>query len=106
MMYPMAWANDIFPVMVDDMGFVLNGYAGITMVPPAPPPQGGVGIVSLGSSNGRSAMTQVDMMTCMCDRAIMDNDDVRKRGTQEDPSCKRSIDCRHCRMIKNRELAA
>ncbi|XBI20347.1 hypothetical protein VPH35_061659 [Triticum aestivum] len=98
MMYPMAPTNAMFPVMGNDMGFVPNGYAGMDVVTPAPPPLGGVGIMSPGSSDGRSAMTQADMMNCMGDRAMMENCDA-----PEDQSCKRSIERRHCRMIKNRE---
>ena len=71
MMYPMAPANGMFQVMGDGMGFVPNGYAGMAVVPPPPPPQGGMGIVSPGSSDGRSAMTQADMMNCMGVRAMM-----------------------------------
>ncbi|VAH82041.1 hypothetical protein VPH35_054055 [Triticum aestivum] len=41
MMYPMVPTNNMFPVMGDDMGFVPNGYAGMTMVPPPPPSHGG-----------------------------------------------------------------
>lgn len=106
MMYPMAQANGMFPVMGDGMGFVPNGYAGMAVVPPPPPPQGGVGIVSPGSSDGRSAMTQADMMNCMGDGAMMENGGARKRGAPEDQSCERSIERRHRRMIKNRESAA
>uniref|UniRef100_A0A453FZ70 BZIP domain-containing protein n=1 Tax=Aegilops tauschii subsp. strangulata TaxID=200361 RepID=A0A453FZ70_AEGTS len=106
MMYPMAPANGMFQVMGDGMGFVPNGYAGMAVVPPPPPPQGGMGIVSPGSSDGRSAMTQADMMNCMGDGAMMENGGARKRGAPEDQSCERSIERRHRRMIKNRESAA
>ncbi|KAF7031699.1 hypothetical protein CFC21_042986 [Triticum aestivum] len=106
MMYPMAPANGMFPVMGDGMGFIPNGYAGMVVVPPPPPPQGGVGIVSPGSSDGRSAMTQADMMNCMGDGARMESGGTRKRGAPEDQSCERSIERRHRRMIKNRESAA
>nr|QPP11499.1 ABSCISIC ACID-INSENSITIVE 5 [Elymus sibiricus] len=106
MMYSMAPANGMFPVMGDGMGFVPNGYAGMAVVPPPPPSQGGVGIVSPGSSDGRSAMTQADMMNCMGDGAMMENGGARKRGAPEDQSCERSIERRHRRMIKNRESAA
>nr|APG57184.1 ABI5 [Triticum aestivum] len=106
MMYPMAPANGMFPVMGDGMGFIPNGYAGIVVVRPPPPPQGGVGIVSPGSSDGRSAMTQADMMNCMGDGAMMESGGTRKRGASEDPSCERSIERRHRRMIKNGESAA
>ncbi|XP_037418094.1 bZIP transcription factor ABI5 homolog [Triticum dicoccoides] len=106
MMYPMAPANGIFQVMGDDMGFVPNGYAGMAVVPPPPPPQGGVGIVSPGSSDGRSAMTQADMMNCMGDVVMMENGGARKRGAPKDQSRERSIERRHRRMIKNRESAA
>ncbi|EMS49435.1 Protein ABSCISIC ACID-INSENSITIVE 5 [Triticum urartu] len=107
MMYPIAPANGMFPVMGDGMGFIPNGYAGMVVVPPPPPPQGGVvGIVSPGSSDGRSAMTQADMMNCMGEGAMMENGGTRKRGASEDQSCERSIERRHRRMIKNRESAA
>ncbi|KAM3333905.1 hypothetical protein ACQJBY_028771 [Aegilops geniculata] len=105
MMYPMAPANDMFHVMGDGMGFVPNGYAGIIVVPPPPPPQGGLGIVSPGSSDRRSTMTQVDMMNCMGDGAMMENGGARKRGAPEDQSCERSIERCHHHMIKNRESA-
>nr|BAK03778.1 predicted protein [Hordeum vulgare subsp. vulgare]BAK04963.1 predicted protein [Hordeum vulgare subsp. vulgare] len=106
MMYQMAPANGMFPVMGDGMGFVPNGYAGMAVVPPPPPSQGGVGIVSPGSSDGRSAMTQADMVNCMADGAMMENGGARKRGAPGDQSCERSIERRHRRMIKNRESAA
>nr|APG57188.1 ABI5 [Triticum aestivum] len=104
-MYPMAPANGMFHVMGNGMGFVPNGYAGIVVVPPPPPPQGGLGIVSPGSSGGRSAMTQVDMMNSMGDGAMMENGSARKRAAPEDQSCERSIERCHHRMIKNRESA-
>nr|QIL88018.1 ABI5-D62 [Triticum aestivum] len=104
-MYPMAPANGMFHVMGNGMGFVPNGYAGIVVVPPPPPPQGGLGIVSPGSSDGRSAMTQVDMMNSMGDGAMMENGSARKRAAPEDQSCERSIERCHHRMIKNRESA-
>ncbi|XP_040260395.1 bZIP transcription factor ABI5 homolog [Aegilops tauschii subsp. strangulata] len=106
MMYPMAPANDTFLVMGDDMGFIPNGYAGMVVVPPPPPPQGAVGIMSPGSSDGRSAMTQVDMMNCMGDGAMMENGGARKRGAPEDQSCESSNEHHHRRMIKNHESAA
>ncbi|KAF7024702.1 hypothetical protein CFC21_037011 [Triticum aestivum] len=101
-----APANGMFQVMGDGMVFIPNGYAGMVVVPPPPPPQGGVGIVSPGSSDGRSTMTEVDMMNCMGDRAMMENGGARKRGVSEDQSYERSIECRHHRMIKNHESAA
>ena len=51
-------------------------------------------------------MTEVDMMNCMGDRAMMENGGARKRGVSEDQSYERSIECRHHRMIKNHESAA
>ncbi|XP_037416794.1 bZIP transcription factor ABI5 homolog [Triticum dicoccoides] len=105
MMYPMALANIMFQVMGDDMGFVPNGYVVIFVVPPSPPRQGSVGIVSHGLSDGRSAMTKADMMNYMGDRAMMENGGARKHGAPDDQSCKRSIERCHRRMIKNRESA-
>ncbi|KAF7024708.1 hypothetical protein CFC21_037014 [Triticum aestivum] len=98
-------ANGMFQVMGDGMVFIPNGYIGMVVVPPPLPPQGGVGIVSPGSSYGRSTMTEVDMMNCMGDRVMMENSGTRKRGAPEDQSCERSIERRHHRMIKNRESA-
>nr|ADM88570.1 ABA-binding protein 1 [Triticum aestivum] len=106
MMYPMAPANGMFPVMGYVKEFIPNGYARIVVVPPPPPPQGGVGIMSPGSSDGRSAMMQADMMNCMGDGTMMESGGTWKRGAPEDQSCERSIERRHRRTIKNRESAA
>ena len=101
MMYPMAPTNDMFSVMGKNMGFISNGYAGMAVVPLPPPPQDGVGIVSPGSSDGRSAMTQADMMNCMGDGAMMENGGALKRCAPEDQSCESSNERCHHRMIKN-----
>ncbi|VAH65995.1 unnamed protein product [Triticum turgidum subsp. durum] len=101
-----APANDMFQVMGDGMVYIPNGYVGIVVVPPPPPPQGGVGIVSPGSSDGRSTMMEVDMMNCMGDKTMMENSGARKRGAPEDQSCEGSIERRHHHMIKNHESAA
>nr|CDM80225.1 unnamed protein product [Triticum aestivum] len=100
MMYPMALANDKFSMMGDVTGFGPNRYAGMAVVLPPPPPQGGVGIVSPGSSDGWSAMTQADMTNYIGDGAMMEN-----VHDPEDQSSKRSIEHRHRRVIKNHESA-
>uniref|UniRef100_A0A8R7PX83 BZIP domain-containing protein n=1 Tax=Triticum urartu TaxID=4572 RepID=A0A8R7PX83_TRIUA len=92
--------------MGDGMVFIPNGYAGMVVVPPPPPRQVGVGIVSPGSSDGRSTMMEVDMMNCMGDRTMMENSGAWKRGAPEDQYCEGSIERRNHRMIKNRESAA
>jgi hypothetical protein len=46
------------------------------------------------------------MMNCMGDGAMMENGDAQKRDAPEDQFCKRIIERRRRRMIKNRELAA
>ena len=62
--------------------------------------------MSPGSSGGRSAKTQADMMNCMGDGAMMENGGARKRGAPEDQSCESSNEHHHRRMIKNHESAA
>ena len=105
-MYQVAPVNAMYPGMGDGMGFVPSGYGGMAVVPPPASSQGGVGIVSPGSSDGRSAMTQADMMNCMGSGAMMIENGARKRGAPEDRPCEKSVERRHRRMIKNRESAA
>ncbi|KAM0897813.1 hypothetical protein ACQ4PT_022324 [Festuca glaucescens] len=105
-MYQVAPVNAMYPGMGDGMGLVPNGYAGMAVVPPPPPSQGGVGIVSPGSSDGRSAMTQADMMNCMGSGAMMMENGARKRCAPEDRPGEKTVERRHRRMIKNRESAA
>ncbi|CAM0883674.1 unnamed protein product [Alopecurus aequalis] len=105
-MYQVAPVNAMYPGMGDGRGFVPNGYGGMAVVPPPPPSQGGVGIVSPGSSDGRSAMTQADMMNSMGSGAMVIENGGRKRCAPDDRSCEKSVERRHRRMIKNRESAA
>uniref|UniRef100_A0ACD5WLX1 Uncharacterized protein n=1 Tax=Avena sativa TaxID=4498 RepID=A0ACD5WLX1_AVESA len=107
LMYQVAPVNAMYPGMGDGMGFVPNGYTGMAVVPPPAPSQGGVGIVSPGSSDGRSAMTQADAMNCIGSGAmVMENGAARKRPAPEDRPGEKSVERRHRRMIKNRESAA
>uniref|UniRef100_A0ACD5VX30 Uncharacterized protein n=1 Tax=Avena sativa TaxID=4498 RepID=A0ACD5VX30_AVESA len=106
MMYQVAPVNAVYPGMGDGMGFVPNGYAGMAVVPPPAPSQGGPGIVSPGSSDGRSAMTQADAMNCMGSGAMVMENGARKRSAPEDRPGEKSVERRHRRMIKNRESAA
>jgi ABA responsive element binding factor len=105
-MYQVAPVNAMYPGMGDGMGFVPNGYTGMAVVPPPPPSQGGVGIVSPGSSDGRSTMSQADMMNGMGSGAMMMENGARKRCAPEDRPGEKSVERRHRRMIKNRESAA
>uniref|UniRef100_M8B730 Uncharacterized protein n=1 Tax=Aegilops tauschii TaxID=37682 RepID=M8B730_AEGTA len=89
MMYLMAQDNGMFQVRRDG-----RGAAGTTS-------SRWGGYREPRSSDGRSAMTQADMMNHMGDRAIMENSRARKCGAPEDRSCERSIEHRHYRMIKN-----
>ncbi|KQK10685.1 ABSCISIC ACID-INSENSITIVE 5-like protein 1 [Brachypodium distachyon] len=105
MMYPMAPANAMYQMMGDGMGFQANGYADMAILPPPPPPsQGGVCILSPGSSDGISAMTNCFGSGSQA-MMMMDNG-ARKRSAPEDRSGGMSMERRHRRMIKNRESAA
>uniref|UniRef100_J3L620 BZIP domain-containing protein n=1 Tax=Oryza brachyantha TaxID=4533 RepID=J3L620_ORYBR len=104
MMFPMAPANTIYPVMGDGMGYP-GGYNGMAVVPPPPPAQGAIAALSPGSSDGMSAMTHADMMNCIGNGMIIENG-TRKRPHREDGCAEKTVERRQRRMIKNRESAA
>ncbi|KAG8054674.1 hypothetical protein GUJ93_ZPchr0001g31598 [Zizania palustris] len=106
MMFPVGPANAMFPVMGDGIGYTGGYPAGMmTVAPPPPPPQGAMAVVSPGSSDGMSAMTQTDMMNCMGNGMMIDNG-ARKRAHREDVCTEKTVERRQRRMIKNRESAA
>lgn len=99
----------VYPVMGDGgMGYHHNGYhaGGMTVVPPPPPSQQCVAaVVSPGSSDGMSAMTQAEMMSCIGNGGGMGRS-ARKRESPEDGFTEKTVERRQRRMIKNRESAA
>ena len=108
MMYQVAPGNAVFPVMGDGMGYH-NGYPGAAMavVPPPPPSQCVAPAVSPGSSDGMSAMTQAEMMSCIGNGGMVRNGGgARKRDSPEDGCTEKTVERRQRRMIKNRESAA
>jgi ABA responsive element binding factor len=110
MMYQVAPANAaaVYPVMGDGMGYH-NGYAGgMAVVPPPPPSQCVAAAVSPGSSDGVSAMTQAEMMSCIGNGGMVRNGggNARKRDSPEDGCTEKTVERRQRRMIKNRESAA
>ncbi|NP_001296980.1 protein ABSCISIC ACID-INSENSITIVE 5 [Setaria italica] len=110
MMYQVAPANAaaVYPVMGDGMGYH-NGYAGgMAVVPPPPPSQCVAPAVSPGSSDGMSAMTQAEMMSCIGNGGMVRNggSNARKRDSPEDGCTEKTVERRQRRMIKNRESAA
>ncbi|CAO1946661.1 unnamed protein product [Urochloa humidicola] len=115
MMYQVAPANAaVYPVMGDGMGGYHNhnGYAGaMAVVPPPPPSQCVAPAVSPGSSDGVSAMTQAEMMSCIGNGGMVRNGgggsgNARKRDSPEDGCTEKTVERRQRRMIKNRESAA
>ncbi|KAG2593098.1 bZIP transcription factor ABI5 homolog [Panicum virgatum] len=107
MMYQVAPANAVFPVMGDGMGYP-NGYPGaMAVVPPPPPSQCVAPAVSPGSSDGMSAMTKAEMMSCIGNGGMVRNGGgARKRDFPEDGCTEKTVERRQRRMIKNRESAA
>ncbi|RLN04073.1 protein ABSCISIC ACID-INSENSITIVE 5 isoform X1 [Panicum miliaceum] len=107
MMYQVAPGNAVFPVMGDGMGYH-NGYPGaMAVVPPPPPSQCVAPAVSPGSSDGMSAMTQAEMMSCIGNGGMVRNGGgARKRDSPEDGCTEKTVERRQRRMIKNRESAA
>ncbi|CAO2182270.1 unnamed protein product [Urochloa humidicola] len=110
MMYQVAPANAaVYPVLDDGaMGFH-NGYPGaMAVVPPPPPSQCVAAAVSPGSSDGVSAMTQAEMMSCIGNGGMVRNGggNARKRDSPEDGCTEKTVERRQRRMIKNRESAA
>ncbi|CAL4960343.1 unnamed protein product [Urochloa decumbens] len=113
MMYQMTPANAaVYPVMGDGaMGGYHNGYpGGMAVVPPPPPSQCVAAAVSPGSSDGVSAMTQAEMMSCIGNGGMVRNGggggNARKRDSPEDGCTEKTVERRQRRMIKNRESAA
>ncbi|TVU36423.1 hypothetical protein EJB05_18356, partial [Eragrostis curvula] len=106
--------NAVYPVMAGDgMGFHHhhNGYpgGGMAVVPPPPPSQCVAAAVSPGSSDGMSAMTQAEMMTCIGNGGagmVRNGGNARKRESPEDGCTEKTVERRQRRMIKNRESAA
>ncbi|XP_062208665.1 bZIP transcription factor ABI5 homolog isoform X2 [Phragmites australis] len=106
MMFQVAPANAVYPVMGDGMGYH-NGYpGGMVVVPPPPPSQCVAAAVSPGSSDGMSAMTQAEMMNCIGNGGMVRNGNARKRESPEDGCTEKTVERRQRRMIKNRESAA
>ncbi|KAK3166029.1 hypothetical protein QOZ80_1AG0040630 [Eleusine coracana subsp. coracana] len=102
--------NAVYPVMGDGgMGYHHNSYhpGGLAVVPPPPPPpsQCVAAAVSPGSSDGMSAMTQAEMMSCIGNGGGMGRS-ARKRESPEDGCTEKTVERRQRRMIKNRESAA
>lgn len=91
----------VYPVMGDGgaMGYH-NGYpgGGMAVVPPSQC------AVSPGSSDGMSAMTQAEMMSCIGNGGMVRN--ARKRESPDDGCTEKTVERRQRRMIKNRESAA
>ncbi|CAL4946481.1 unnamed protein product [Urochloa decumbens] len=113
MMYQVAPANAaVYPVMGDGaMAGYHNGYPGaMAVVPPPPPSQCVAAAVSPGSSDGVSAMTQAEMMSCIGNGGMVRNGggggNARKRDSPEDGCTEKTVERRQRRMIKNRESAA
>ncbi|WVZ68085.1 hypothetical protein U9M48_017075 [Paspalum notatum var. saurae] len=104
-------ANAVYPVMGDGgLGYHHNGYpaAGMAVVPPPPPSQCvAPAAVSPGSSDGVSAMTQAEMMSCIGNGGMVRNGcGARKRESPEEGCTEKTVERRQRRMIKNRESAA
>ncbi|KAL6840090.1 hypothetical protein ACP4OV_029900 [Aristida adscensionis] len=108
MMFQVAPANAVYPVMGDGAMGYHNGYhhAGLAVVPPPPPSQCVAAAVSPGSSDGMSAMTQAEMMNCIGHGGMARNGNARKRDSPEDGCTEKTVERRQRRMIKNRESAA
>ncbi|KAJ1286312.1 hypothetical protein BS78_03G343800 [Paspalum vaginatum] len=102
-------ANALYPVMGDGLGYH-NGYpaGGMAVVPPPPPSQCvAPAAVSPGSSDGVSAMTQAEMMSCIGNGGMVRNGgSARKRESPEEGCTEKTVERRQRRMIKNRESAA
>lgn len=92
--------NAVYPVLGDGTGYH-NGYPGAIAV--VPPSQCVTAAVSPGSSDGVSAMTQAEMMSCIGNGGV---GTVRKRDSPEDACTEKTVERRQRRMIKNRESAA
>ncbi|GJM92489.1 hypothetical protein PR202_ga08965 [Eleusine coracana subsp. coracana] len=97
--------NAVYPVMGDGgMGYHHNSYhpGGLAVVPPPPPPpsQCVAAAVSPGSSDGMSAMTQAEMMSCIGNGGGMGRS-ARKRESPEDGCTEKTVERRQRRMIKN-----
>ncbi|KAF8775255.1 hypothetical protein HU200_004659 [Digitaria exilis] len=112
MMYQVAApaANAVYPaVMGDGMGYHHNGgYPGGMAVVMPPSQQCVAAAVSPGSSDGMSAMTQAEMMSCIGNGGMVRNGggNARKRDSPEDGCTEKVVERRQRRMIKNRESAA
>ncbi|KAL6616410.1 hypothetical protein ACP70R_038680 [Stipagrostis hirtigluma subsp. patula] len=107
MMFQVAPANAVYPVMPDGAMGYHNGYpGGMTVVPPPPPSQCVAAALSPGSSDGMSAMTQAEMMSCIGNGGMARNGNARKRESPEDGCTEKTVERRQRRMIKNRESAA
>ncbi|KAF8717079.1 hypothetical protein HU200_026190 [Digitaria exilis] len=104
-------ANAVYPaVMGDGMGYHHNGrYPGGMAVVVPPSQQCVAAAVSPGSSDGMSAMTQAEMMSCIGNGGGMVRNgggNARKRDSPEDGCTEKVVERRQRRMIKNRESAA
>ncbi|NP_001384459.1 ABRE binding protein [Zea mays] len=104
--------NAVYPVMGNGTGYH-NGYPrAIAVVPPS---QCVTAAVSPGSSDGVSAMTQAEMMSCIGNEGAGTvrnygggggGGSARKRDSPEDACTEKTVERRQRRMIKNRESAA
>ncbi|GJN17098.1 hypothetical protein PR202_gb04138 [Eleusine coracana subsp. coracana] len=100
--------NAVYPVMGDGgIGYHHNSYhpGGLAVVPPPPSQCVAAAAVSPGSSDGMSAMTQAEMMSCIGNGGGMGRS-ARKRESPEDGCTEKTVERRQRRMIKNRESAA